>query len=223
MIRPVVILHGWGLSGGTYRALIGALEKKRITAFAVDFPKDETKPYVLSDYVDFLRRYVQKHSIRNPVLLGHSFGGRVALQYQSRHPVRALILTGTPGFTPFVKKIFILFAKAGKLFFNFAGIRNSYYWLSGARDYLRAQGAMKQTFKNVVGEDLAGYMKAVRVPTLLVWGANDRITPVWIAEKMRKTIANAKLIVIAGADHGVSYKKPKEFVGAIYDFLQSLS
>lgn len=233
MDNPIVILHGWGLSKDRYGALSAELQKKGFRVFSFDFPgfgaeKAPENPLVLTDYVQFLNAYLKKNKLKNPVLVGHSFGGRVALKYQYVHPgeARALILTGTPGFTPVAKRklmVLIALAKIGKIFLNIPFIRDWFYYVAGARDYYRAQGPMKQTFKNIVQEQLVDYMRSVRIPTLLVWGEHDMITPVWIARKMSGVIGNSKLIVIPESDHGVSYKKPELFVATIYDFLLSVT
>lgn len=233
MDYPIVILHGWGLSKDRYDGLCTELQKKRFRVYSFDFPgfgaaKIPNAPLVLADYAAFLDGYLNKNNLKNPILIGHSFGGRVALKYQFMHPdrVHALILTGTPGFTPVAKKklmVLIAAAKIGKIFLNVPFIRDWFYYVAGARDYYRARGPMKQTFKNIVQESLVDYMRAVRIPTVLVWGENDMITPIWVARKMTGVIRNSKLIIIPESDHGVSYKKPGIFVAHIYDFLLSLT
>jgi pimeloyl-ACP methyl ester carboxylesterase len=240
MNNPVVILHGWGLSSKVFTPLITELQKKHILVYAPDLPGfgDSVSPDIslhLADYVEFLNKYCKKNNIKNPVIIGHSFGGRVALRFLERYPdsVHALVLTGTPGFTPVPKKhlvLFIAIAKIGKLFFFIPlfhffqdRARRWYYYLVGARDYYRAKGVMRDTFKNIVREELVTSMRDVRIPTLLVWGERDIITPLWIAKKMKTIIHNSKLVVIPNAGHGVSYKNPKEFVSSIYDFLLSLA
>jgi len=234
-----IILHGWGLSAEKFQNLAGDLKNQRHRVFVPDLPgfglsKQPDKPLVLSDYVDFLHTYIQQNSIVRPILLGHSFGGRVALKYQFVYPkeVRALILTGTPGVTPVAKKkifVFILFAKLGKLIFSIPPfsfiqekIRAWYYYIAGARDYYRASPVMRKTFKNIVQEDLMAYMKSLHVPCLLCWGQDDIITPVWIARRMAEIISNADLMIIPDTDHGVSYKRPELFVSTIREFLKQL-
>jgi pimeloyl-ACP methyl ester carboxylesterase len=81
---------------------------------------------------------------------------------------------------------------------------------------------MRQTFKNVVAEGLESYMKNVSVPVLLAWGAEDRITPIWIARRMKEVIKGATLSIIPDTDHGVSYKHPDLFVSAIQPFLTTV-
>lgn len=236
---PLVILHGWGLSKKRFEPLTNALQKKKYTVYALDFPGfGETAipstPMTLADYAEFLDGFVKKNSIKNPVFIGHSFGGRVALKYQQLFPgkTKALILTGTPGFTPVARKKLALFvgvAKLGKLLFSIPGlslvqdsVRRWYYYLVGAKEFYRAEGAMRQTFKNIVQERLEPCMACVTVSTFLVWGALDQITPVWIAHKMHETIKGAKLEILPDVGHGVPFKEPDVFVKAIEPFLATV-
>jgi pimeloyl-ACP methyl ester carboxylesterase len=239
MKYPIVILHGWGLSASTFAPLIAELRRHGFPVWAPDLPgfgnsKIPQKPLQLSDYVEFLSDYLRSEHIVNPIFIAQSFGGRVALKYQAAYPknIRALVLTGTPGFTPVSKKRLVLFvtiAKIGRLFFLIPftsflrdKVRSWYYYVVGARDYYRAEGAMRDTFKRIVREELVSSMKKVKVPTLLVWGADDIIVPIPIAKKMKETIAAAQLIVLPNSGHGVSYKNPKLFYDAIAPWLQSL-
>ncbi|MCX6794246.1 MAG: alpha/beta hydrolase [Candidatus Gottesmanbacteria bacterium] len=239
MKYPIVVLHGWGLSAGTFEPLISELRRHGFPVWAPDLPgfgnsKIPEKPLQLSDYAEFLSDYMQSEHIVDPILLAQSFGGRVALKYQAVNPtsIRALVLTGTPGYTPIARKkllLFVTIAKIGKLFFLIPftslfrdKVRSWYYYVVGARDYYRAEGVMRDTFKGIVREELVTSMKKVHVPTLLVWGAHDIIVPVPIAKKMKETIAGAKLIVLPDSGHGVSYKNPKLFYNTIAPWLQSL-
>lgn len=239
MKHPIVILHGWGLSAKTFELLISELRSHGFPVWAPDFPGFDslhipTKPLTLANYADFLDSYLRKHHIEKPILIGHSFGGRVALKYQLKYPknVGALVLTGTPGFTPVSRKklaLFITIAKIGGTLFSLPllyrlkdRVRLWYYYIVGARDFYRAEGVMRETFKNIVKEPLVSCMENVRIPTLLVWGADDIIVPVSIAKRMKEVIANAQLIILPNSGHGVSYKNPKQFCDAIASWLESL-
>lgn len=235
--RPsIVILHGWGLSSKRFDGLGGVLRKKGFTVYIPDFPgfgeaPPPPIPYTLSDYAEFLGEYIKNKRLSDVVLIGHSFGGRVSLKYSMRAPkeLRAMILTGTPGFTPVPRKkllVFIVIAKIGRLFFSVwplnriqEKIRLWYYYLVGAREFYRAEGVMRETFKRIVQEDLRKPMESVRVPCLLVWGSLDHITPVWIAKKMTEMIQGSTLIIIPDHDHGVPFKDPKLFAAKIDSFL----
>ena len=240
MNHPIVILHGWGLSASTFAPLIAEFRKEHFRVFAPDFPGFDANhipdhPLTLLDYANFLHQYLQNNKVTDPVIIGHSFGGRVALKYQELYPdnVSALILTGTPGFTPIPKKklmLFIAVAKVGGLFMSIPILRSAkdkvrlwYYYTVGARDFYRAEGVMRETFKNVVKEPLKKCMENVRVPTLLVWGQNDIIVPVRVANEMVKVIPTSRLVLIPLFGHEVPFRAPKKFMTAIYDFLFSLS
>lgn len=234
-----MLLHGWGLSGTTFEPLAVELTKRGYRVFTPDFPgfglsAIPSKPLHLSDYATFLHEYLVKNNIQDSVMIGHSFGGRVALKYQLSYPksVRALILSGTPGFTPINRKkllLFILFAKIGKAFFSLPpfhliqdAVRRWYYYLVGARDFYRAEGMMRETFKQIVKEDLVTSMEAVDIPTLLLWGEYDIIVPVTIAERMHQVMAGSEFVVIPEADHGVPFKQPDVFASYVERFMKSL-
>jgi pimeloyl-ACP methyl ester carboxylesterase len=238
MKHPIVILHGWGLSAKTFFPLVSELRKNHFQVFAPDFPGFDAehipnRPLTLADYADYLQAYLQKHNIACPIIIGHSFGGRVALKYQEHHEISGLILTGTPGVTPIPRKklmLFIAVAKIGGLFMSIPILRSAknkvrlwYYYTVGARDFYRAEGVMRETFKNVVKEPLVSCMKAIQVPTLLVWGQNDIIVPLRVAYKMKEIIPKADLKIIPGFGHDVPFVNAKKFVTTIYDFLRSLS
>ena len=235
----IIILHGWGLSGRTFIPLRKELLKKGYQVYVPDLPgfgkSDIPKyPLTLRDYAKFLYEYLDIHHIKAPILIGHSFGGRVALMFNQLYPksVRALILSGTPGYTPIPKKkleFFIFLAKAGGMIFQIPPfslfqnyVRRWYYYAVGAKDFFRAEGSMRQTFKNIVRDSLVNAMESVTVPTLLVWGQLDIIVPTAIAVRMHTKMKTSELIIIPGSDHGVLYKQPEMFVSAVSKFLHSL-
>lgn len=236
---PLVVLHGWGLSGQAFAPLTTELTRLGYPVFAPDLPgfgKSDmpTRPLTLTDYAYFLSHYLEKQRIKNPVFIGHSFGGRVALTFNRRYPnrIRALILTGVPGFTPIPKRklaLFIFIAKLGRLLFSIPPlsllkdqVRRWYYYVVGAKEFFRAEGAMRVTFKRIVREDLAPAMAAISVPTLLIWGELDSIVPTPIAERMHRAIEGSEFVIIPDADHGVPFKQPEIFVPYVTRFLESL-
>lgn len=236
---PIVILHGWGLSGTTFEPLAQSLKKLGYRVFAPDLPgfgasKIPDHPLTLSDYAQFLDEYLKKYAIVQPMLIGHSFGGRVSLKYNELYPkcIRALILSGTPGFTPIPKKkliFFITLAKIGGFLFSIPplslvedSVRRWYYYVVGAKEFFRAEGAMRETFKRIVREDLVSSMQAITIPTLLLWGEYDIIVPPSIAERMHRLIVNSEFIIIPEANHGVPYKQPETFTSYVIRFLNSI-
>ncbi len=157
------------------------------------------------------------------ILIGHSFGGRIAIKFSAKYPekVKYLILTGAAGIKhPLTvkQKIFFLAAKIGKTFFSLPLANKAeklaqklLYRAAREKDYYKAQGIMKETFKKVIAEDLTPYLEKITNPTLLVWGKNDRSTPLSDAFIMKEKIKKCELVVVEDANHGLPYKNAEEF------------
>lgn len=237
--KTIIILHGWGLSGDKFAGLAQGLKNLGYQVFSPDLPGFGLTVMLqnhleLADYANFLDKYLREKKIKRPIVIGHSFGGKVALKFEQLYPnrLRALILSGTPGFTPVPKQklmFFIALAKLGKLFFVLPPltcfqnkVRRWYYYVVGAREFYRAQAPLQQVFKNVVQENLLPAMCAVKIPCLLVWGEGDTMIPVKIAKRMQQVISSATLTIIPSGDHGVPFKQPELFIKSCQDFLNKL-
>lgn len=237
MEKPtIVILHGWGLSARVFQPLVSELKKLAYPCLVPDLPGFGSEPapvypWRLRDYVRFVDDYFKKQSVKRAIFVGHSFGGRISLKFSQLHPdkVLALVLTGTPGFTPIPRKKLILFvtlAKIGNIIFSLPplnlvkdSVRRWYYYVVGARDFFRAEGVMRDIFKTIVAEELVSSMQTIKVPTLLIWGEYDIIVPSAIAQQMHEVIPHAQLVILPEADHGVPFKQPEAFAGYVNRFI----
>ncbi|OGH42361.1 MAG: hypothetical protein A3H79_04785 [Candidatus Levybacteria bacterium RIFCSPLOWO2_02_FULL_36_8b] len=221
----IIILHGWGLNGQKYEKLSQLLEKKGYKVFAPDFPGFGSEPLKsesmdLGDYVEFLNNLIKKNKISKPILIGHSFGGRVALRYGFENPskVSKLILTGTPIIREksFSKKIAYAGAViGGRIFKKFPDIqkeriRKVLYFAIGEWDYYKA-GSLKQVFKNIIGEDLIKYIKEIKIPVFLIWGKNDKIVPAKYLKDIKKLNREVIYKTVPGVGHKLPYEKPEQF------------
>lgn len=232
---PLIILHGWGLSGQKYAPLIKQLAKGR-RVLALDLPGfgGSTLPpltWGLPQYGQFMLGFVRALKIKDYSLLGHSFGGRVSMEMAARRPpgLRKMILTGVPltrmpgGF----RLVFWLGAKLGKKLssvfpFSLAAYqgRKWLYRLARANDYVKETSGRKVIFKRVISQSQRHLLAKIRVPTLLVWGEHDRLTPLTNARQLKRGIAGAKLVVVARANHRLPYQKPVEFGRLVKEFCQ---
>lgn len=234
---PILILHGWNLSKGKYQPLVDEFKKSGYEIEAIDLPGFgqsplPQKPLVLSDYVNFVEKYIKEKRWKEVLLIGHSFGGRIGIKLASQNPsyMKALILTGTPGYNP-VRQSKILFfltlAKIGNIIFalpllnNFKIItRRLLYKAARASDFYNTDINMQDTFKNIVSEGLVEYMHKINMPTLLIWGEGDKIVPLSIADKMKQVIPNSHLKVIKDARHGLPWTHPQIFADRVIQFLK---
>ncbi len=235
--KEIIILHGWRLYSSKYGLLVKFLEAKNNKVYVPDLPgfgknSKVNRSYQLDDYVSFLSLYIRQHKIKNPIIIGHSFGGRVALKYCAKYPKYAsyLILTGVPGFIPvnrYKVYFFYIISKIGGVVFSMpvlrkiqSIVRKLLYRMAGASDYMHTDGYMRDTFKSVIREDLLLPMKNLKIPTILVWGGRDAIVPLSVAVQMNKTISTSKLVVVKNASHKLPYESPNDFLDKLPSYIK---
>ena len=241
--KTIIILHGWGLNGEKYNGLAQILALK-YKVFAPDLPgfgKNLTdKELYLMDYANFLKDFIKDKKLKNIVLLGHSFGGRVITKFLSiynakEYGIKAVILTGTPltkRKMSLRKLIGRLMAKMGKGVLSMLPkstsedsqdfLRKIVYTIIGEWDYYKAN-KMRKTFTHIISENLQTYLDKINVPTLIVWGKNDTITPLSIGIKIQKLIADSQLIIIKNETHKLPYANPQIFSQKIIPFVDKLN
>jgi pimeloyl-ACP methyl ester carboxylesterase len=236
---PILILHGWNLSAVKFKPLGDEFRKRGYKVLCPDLPgfgvapKPKSSLY-LSDYISFIKKYLIENKIDRVVLVGHSFGGRIGIKFAAENPklLHALILTGTPGINPIpAAKIsfFLVLTKLGKFALSLPGLsfmqnisRKLLYKMAGANDFYNTDEKMRETFKNVIKEILLPYLNQIDISTLLIWGAEDKIVPINIAQQMKKLIEGAKLVIIPDARHGLPWTHPKLFAEEVERFLEGI-
>ena len=222
-----VFLHGWGSNLNLMKPLSSQCKGKSI--LLIDFPPfgksdvEPTSPWNLDDYcnltseiISIAKKILKDNgiTIKRIVLFGHSFGGRVAIKLA--YMADFLVLISSAGLKPrfsFKTKSQILLYK----FYKKIGSRKVRNF--GSSDYKILSPIMKQTFNNIIREDLSKTCKQIKAKTLIISGNLDSETPLYMAKKFRKLIPNSTLVVIEGGDHFVYLKKPRETNLAILNFL----
>jgi len=227
-MKKLVILHGWQSSKEKWQKVKEAFEKEELEIIAPDLPgfkkANQLKlPWNLDNYVNWLKDFCDRFP--EPFfLLGHSFGGRIAIKFAVKYPekLKGLILVSAAGIRkgkPLISKIVPLFKKfsflPGYYFFR----KVFYKFVLRKTDYLEAKGTMKETFKKVIAEDLTSYLSKIKIPTLILWGQKDKITPLNNAYLMNKEIPVSTLEIIPGAGHEINLTHPEELVKFIRDFI----
>jgi pimeloyl-ACP methyl ester carboxylesterase len=99
------------------------------------------------------------------------------------------------------------------------GLKERIYKRISADDYT-ATPNLKETFLKIINEDLSGYLPKINQPTLIIWGENDKTTPLGDAKIMKEKIKNSKLVVLENAGHSCFLNKPKEFYDELIKFIR---
>lgn len=220
----VVLLHGWGQNIAMMKPIGDRLQKNhRITI--LDFPgfgKSEEPKNALTvyDYCEILEELLKKLKVKKPVIMGHSFGGRIAIIYASRNEVEKVVLFGSPCIRKEVKPSLKL--RMLKTLKKIPGINKLEGFAKnhmGSRDYKNASEVMKKILVNVVNEDLSECAKKINVPTLLIWGDRDTEAPVEDAKELEKIIPDAGLIVLPNSTHYAYLENLPQVINILNNFL----
>jgi pimeloyl-ACP methyl ester carboxylesterase len=236
--EALLLLHGWGANIGLVWPLAEAMIKHGYRCYALDMPGFGKSPeppqaWTIYDYAKLIVAYMDAHHLEQVYLFGHSFGGRLALILgaEDGKRIKKMALSDAAGIRPkeafwpslrlkSYKALRDALVKIGlkNLAERLRGAYNKHY---GSADYNAVSGVMRQTMVNVVNEDLLGYAARVQASTLLFWGSKDEDTPLWMGQKLEKTIPDAGLIVHEGAGHYAYLERLAETVRVMDYFFRN--
>lgn len=217
----VLLLHGWQCDTTLFGPISKALgEKMRVTV--IDFPGHgksgrPPEPWGVPEFAEATCGLMNALGITPCHVVGHSFGGRVALYLSAKYPdlIKNMMITGGAGIkTPETEA-------SKKRSARYRQLKKRYEWMQrmkifgdipdklsnalrqryGSRDYNALDEEMRKTFVKVINLDLRPLLPQIKAPTLLIWGSNDTETPIWMGETMAAEIPDAALITFEGASH----------------------
>jgi len=237
----ILILHGWGSSSDSWTQVQQLLAEKGYQVVVPDLPgfgkTDAPKEiWGVEEYAKFAKQFADLlisdiNKSQKFVLAGHSFGGQTAIQFATIYPEKLdqLVLIAAAGVrrTPGVlKKLVMGTAKIASFLLYLVpsqelrnNIKHAMYMAIRRSDYVRTQGIMRDVFKKVITQDLTAKFSKISIPTLIIWGDKDELTPVQDAYLMDELIPNSKLEIIEGGKHALNFQMPEKLSKILYDFL----
>lgn len=229
----MVLLHGWGASASTYSALLRASGSGR-RLLAPDLPGFGESPiggggWTTSKYAELLDGWLGQVAGPRYSLLGHSYGGAVAMRLTAgSSPPDRLLLCAPSGIRPEAERrpgprvrLFKALRAAGR---GLPGRAASSWeaWLTsrfGSADYRAASPELRATLVAAVNEDLTPLARRLAVPTLIVWGAVDPELPLEPnAKRLQELVTGAELVVFEGSGHFPFLDQAARFA-AVFDAL----
>lgn len=215
--KPLLMLHGY-------------LSQKESFAYQIEFFKDFRRvivpdmvgfngssmpyPYSLADYAKDISNLLEEVGESLDVI-AHSFGARVLFKLLPNKFVDKVVLTGSAGIKPkfsLKKKLGIYRYKLRKKL----GLDVSKF---GSADYKALSPVMKKSFVMIVNERLEDKIASVKNKTLIIFGENDRETPLYMAKKQNKLIENSELIILKNAGHFAFIDQKIQFNYIVKEFL----
>lgn len=235
--KPILLLHGWGSSLEVWNRISNQfLAKGGYRLIALDFPGCGNsplpeKPLQLEDYTNLVVGFCRYLKIENPIIMGHSNGGRVTLALLGQGLITAekIVLFGSAGIkakASFKKTLKISAFKATKFFLTLPVVKNHTEDLLnkarrhfGSSDYNSAPEVMRKTLVSLVNSDVSELLPNIKCPSLLIWGSNDTAVPVRDAQKMEKLIPDAGLCVLEGCGHFAFIERPYDVEMILNSFI----
>lgn len=225
---PIVILHGWGQNFYSFKSIVEEL-KERYLVIGVDFlgfglSDEPSVPLKIQDYTFHLTTLLELLDIRNPSIIAHSFGGRIAIHYASKNKVDKLLLTSSAGIkNKSIKKYFNIYKyKVLKRIYKLFS-KKKYEDLiknSGSNDYKKSSFIMKKTLSNIVGYSSIHDIKRIKAKTYLLWGINDDQTKFSECIKMNKLIKDSIIISFYESGHFCYLEEKDKFIREVKTILE---
>ncbi len=218
----LVYLHGWGQNIEMMEPIAKPFSKK-YNVLILDLPgfglsSEPKEAWTLYDYAEMVNFFVKELKMDNPILIGHSFGGKISICYALKYKTKKIVLLASPyekkiSKPTFKMKVFKLLKKT-----PFASLAKRHM---GSTDYRNASDMMRNILVKHVNLDLKDELKNIKCPTLLIWGTNDEAVDYEDALKLEKLIPDAGLVTYEGCSHYAYLERLNQTISVLESFIGS--
>ncbi len=223
-MQTILFLHGWGGDASSFapisqyfaRTVDADGEPYQVFTPAVACPPQTV--YTLEDYADDIDNFLQVRQVTQCIVVAHSFGARLVAVLNARHPqlFSKIVITGGAGLKNWRLKTWL------KIQWYRLRRRLGLKPTGGSADYRRLDDNGKRTFQNIVNRDLSREIAQITAPVLLIWGAQDRETPLCHMHRFARLIPHAKKIVYLHSDHFAYLSEAGRFINDVSKFLMGV-
>lgn len=229
----LVLLHGWGCDWQIWSPVIFELSKS-YQLIIPDLPAfgQSSTPHEVWDsqtYADWLEKLLQKIiPSQKCILVGHSFGGKIAAIYASAHPaqVKNLILTAASGLpSPLTnqqklqQRLAAMIPSSLKHAIPAALREKVLHTMGAATDHFHSTPPQQAILKKIVRENISQHLTKITAPTLLLWGDQDQDTPLSQGKEFARYINGSDLVVLPNTGHFAFIDQPKKFIEEMCAFI----
>ena len=226
-ISAILILHGWRQNLSHWQQVAKALSQKN-KVISLDLPgfgSSSIPPTVFStnDYATFVKKFIEKLDLSKIVLLGHSFGGKIAIKMASRsQDISKLIIISPSGIDskPILIKLKIIIFKPIKPLLSWLpkNLRTNLSRIFSSADYYHAS-ALRETFKKIVDERVENDAIKINIPTLIIWGENDKEINIRNSKVLKDLISNSVLRIIWKVGHSPNIETPEKLSDLLLEYI----
>ena len=230
--EPLVLLHGLFGALSNFKDLIDAFKGTyKVVVPILPLYSMKTFDTTVGGLAKYVRRFIDSLEYNNIHLLGNSLGGHVGLVYVLKHPekVKTLILTGSSGL--FENGMGETYPKRGDYNYIKKKTELTFYdpevatkelvdevfeIVNNRLKVIKIISLAKSAIRNNLGDEL----KDLHIPTLLIWGQNDTVTPPMVAEEFHRLLPDSELFFINHCGHAPMMEVPREFNIILENFLK---
>ena len=222
--NTVVLLHGWGQNIEMMKPIGDKLQKHN-RVIIVDLPGfgNSLEPntiWTMYDYTECIHELLKSLKVTNPIMIGHSFGGKISLIYASKYKTEKLVLFGSP-FKKEIKKLstktkILKSLKKVPVLNKLEGFAKKHI---GSRDYREASEFMRKILVEHVNLDITEDVKKIKCPALIVWGTMDQEVPIERAYELEKLISDSAVIPYEGCSHYAYLERLNQTVNILKNFI----
>lgn len=214
-----VYLHGWGCD---YSSLYFCNELTKNNCLFVDFPPFGQSSKGVDDwnvftYANMVIALCKKLNLGKLNLIGHSFGGRIAIiiSVLCKEDVNRLVLVDSAGAKPRRGVKYYIKIWSYKIRKRLHMDTSNY----GSCDYRALTPNMRKVFNSIVNTHLDEFLPYIKCNTLIIFGSQDKTTPLYMARRFHKKIAKSQLLILENAGHFSFIDRKLEFSKELKKFL----
>ena len=222
--KTIVYLHGWGQNIEMMKPVADPFSDE-YNILIIDLPgfglsEEPGEVWTCYDYVECVHELITQLHIDKPILVGHSFGGKLSLLYASKYEVEKVVVFASP-FKKEIKKLstktkILKQLKKVPVVNKLEGFAKKHI---GSDDYRNSSEMMRKILVEHVNLDITEEVKKISCPTLIVWGTLDEMVPVERAYELEKLIKDAGTVIYDGCTHYAYLERLNQTINVLWNFL----
>lgn len=220
----LIFLHGWGQNIEMMNPIAKPFMKK-YNVLIIDLPgfglSDEPKEvWSVYDYASMVNSLASELKMKNPIIIGHSFGGKIALCYAIKYNPKKIVLLASPYRVKIKSKSFktslLKFMKKVPVINKLEDFAKRHM---GSTDYKNASKMMREILVQHVNLDLTEEVKTIKCPTLLIWGTNDAEVSYEDGVYLSELIKDSGFVTYEGCSHYAYLERAKQTISVLNSFI----